>query len=214
MTARAGTAAARTGAPLRRPIAPRRVSGPVRHPRAVPQTGRIDRLIDHSLLDRLIRGRTWIGLIAFALIGIVTMQVALLKLNTGIGRAMERATVLQLENAQLAAQVSELARGDRITSLAAAQGMVYDPAGDVRYVTAGRGDAARAAAFLTAPSLASLQSSSTTPSSPSSTAPMMSAARPSAAAALAAPAAGTIAAGGSAATTVAAVSQGGASAGG
>ncbi len=52
-------------------------------------------------LDRLIRGRIWIALIAFALIGIVTLQLLVLQLNAGIGRALVREAQLQRENAAL-----------------------------------------------------------------------------------------------------------------
>jgi hypothetical protein len=161
----AATAAARTSArrstgaaTLPRPVAPRRprrVSGPVRPARhgaspalAPPLGARLvhgaGQLVDHRLLDRLIRGRAWIGLVAFALIGIVAMQVALLKLNTGIGRSIERASTLQQQNTALEAQISTLASGDRVTTAAAAMGMVYPPAGDVGYLYATPGDAVRA----------------------------------------------------------------------
>ena len=53
--------------------------------------GAAETLSSNRLLDRLIRGRMWIGIVAFALIGIVTLQLGLLKLNSGIGRALERA---------------------------------------------------------------------------------------------------------------------------
>ena len=60
-------------------------------------------------LDRLIRGRVWIALIAFALIGIVTLQLLVLQLNAGIGRALARQAQLQRENAALSIESSELA---------------------------------------------------------------------------------------------------------
>src|SRR5439155_305969 len=104
------------------PRAPRRVPGAGR-PRAVAAGGavalprplgspgwgrralrRLATLADHPLLDRLLTGRAWIGLIAFALIGIVFMQVSLLKLNAGIGRSVERASILDRYNAELRAR--------------------------------------------------------------------------------------------------------------
>jgi cell division protein FtsL len=152
--------AARVGAPARRPAGPpRRVSGPARSrvasrpaPVVPPFAAHVTRIVDHSLLDRLIRGRTWIGLVAFALIGIVAMQVALLKLNAGIGSSIERATVLQRESSLLTAQVAELASPARIQTEAAKLGMVYPPPADVRYLRASTGDAARAAGAIVAPS--------------------------------------------------------------
>ena len=81
----------------------------------------------HRLLDRLIRGRLWIGLVAFALIGIVTLQLVLLKLNAGIGRALEREALLQRENAALSIENSELAAGEQVESQAEHAGMELVP---------------------------------------------------------------------------------------
>ena len=81
-------APARLGGPgaRRRRVAPRRA--PFRSVSAC-SPGRCGAATARSsrLLDRLIRGRAWIVLIGFALLGIVAMQVSLLKLNAGIGRA-------------------------------------------------------------------------------------------------------------------------------
>src|SRR5205814_889510 len=73
------------------PRVPRRVSGPARGRRL--ERGRatlgaralawLRTLPDHTIVDRLTRGRLWIGLIACLLLGLVGMQVALLKLNAG-----------------------------------------------------------------------------------------------------------------------------------
>jgi hypothetical protein len=151
----------------RRPLTtaprPRRVSGPVRWPRVDRPAGRshaphvpfalvlveaLRRLASHRLLDRLIRGRIWIALITFALIGIVTLQLGLLKLNAGIGRALEREVVLQRENATLSIENSELAAGDRVQSGAARLGMEAAPSRALRFLTprpkldAGRGASA------------------------------------------------------------------------
>jgi cell division protein FtsL len=156
--------AAHPGAPARRPVGPRRVSGPARPAERVqrptiarpaapaPFTQHLARVVDHSLLDRLIRGRAWIGLVAFALIGIVTMQVTLLRLNAGIGSSIERATTLQRETSLLAAQVAQLGSPQRVQAEATQLGMVYAPPGDVRYLHAAPGDASRAASSFVAPS--------------------------------------------------------------
>ncbi len=164
-----------TARPLTAPRTPRRVSGPARRGSVArpsrsaqrrPQTdgaaalgllGRLDGLSRHRLLDRLIRGRVWIALVAFALLGIVTLQLGLLKLNAGIGRALEHAALLQRENAALSIENSELAGGDRVESRAARMGMELVPLGALRFLAARPGaDAARAAAALKA----SAQSSS------------------------------------------------------
>ena len=104
-------------------------------------------------LDRLIRGRAWIGIVAFALIGIVTLQLGLLKLNAGMGRSIVRAEALQRQNAALAIENSQLAAGSRVEALAARLGMVVVPSGTLRFLHAGTdAQAARAASTLTAPS--------------------------------------------------------------
>jgi hypothetical protein len=106
-------------------------------------------LAQHRLLDRLIRGRTWIAIVAFALIGIVTLQLGLLKLNGGIGRALEHEAVLQRQNATLAIENSELAAGTRVERRAAQLGMGFVGAGALRFLSSSaHGDIAKAATAL------------------------------------------------------------------
>jgi hypothetical protein len=90
----------------------------------------------HPALDRLIHGRAWIGIVAFALIGIVTMQLGLLKLNAGIGRALEHEGALQRENAALSVENSEVAAGNTVELQAAHMGMRLVPAGSLRFLSA------------------------------------------------------------------------------
>src|SRR5688572_32495199 len=130
------------------PRHPRRMSGPVARPVAsvaLPQparrgsTGTFERLRalpDHRLVDRLLRGRAWIWLIGIMLGGIVAMQVSLLKLNSGISRAVTTAGTLERVNADLETEVARLSSGERIQTTAADEGMVAPPAGDVRYLNA------------------------------------------------------------------------------
>jgi hypothetical protein len=131
-------------APARRP---RRVSGPLAAPApaapapAAPASARgaarpASALIEHPLLDRLIHGRAWIGIVAFALIGIVTMQLGLLKLNAGIGRALEHEAALQRENSALSVENSEVAAGDTVELQAAHMGMQPIPSGSLRFLSA------------------------------------------------------------------------------
>jgi hypothetical protein len=101
-----------------------------------------------ALLDRLIRGRVWIGLLAFALIGIVAMQLLVLELNTGIGRTLTRQAQLQRENAQLGIEDSTSTGEARIGPLAAAAGMTFAPSGAAHFVAASPSDVSRAAAAL------------------------------------------------------------------
>jgi hypothetical protein len=150
------------------PRGPRRVSGPARpaRPTVAPRPSRsrpqtrerglvlgvvsaLQALARHRLLDRLIRGRAWIFVIAFALIGVVALQLGLLKLNGGIGRALEREAMLQTQNSALSIENSERAAGERVEARAGKLGMTFAPAGAIRFLSAGSHDeAAKAAGAL------------------------------------------------------------------
>jgi cell division protein FtsL len=138
----------------------RRISGPVAKPRAVttppPAIGLLERLRalpDHRIIDRLLRGRAWICFVGVALMGIVAMQVSLLKLNSGIGRAVEATATLERQNSEMEASIARLASGERIRAAADKHGLVTPPAGDVHYLRVrSGGDAARAARRMRAPS--------------------------------------------------------------
>jgi cell division protein FtsL len=154
--ARGAAATARTRRhPAAAPPFPRRVSGPVRQPIrggaiAVPaaRPGRVG-----SLADRLVRSRALIWLIGLALMGIVAMQVSLLKMNAGISRAVETSTTLERQNAALEASIARLGSQERIRSAALELGMVSPSAGAVGYVTTRPGiDAGRAARRIQPPS--------------------------------------------------------------
>ena len=104
-------------------------------------------------MDRLVRSRVWIGIIACGLIGLVAMQVSMLKLNSGIGRAVQTASTLERSNATLRAEISTLGAGDRIQHLAESAGMVMPAPADVTYLRAGgaHDDAVRAVRHMRAP---------------------------------------------------------------
>jgi hypothetical protein len=121
----------------------------------------------HPLLDRLIHGRAWIGIVAFALIGIVTMQLGLLKLNAGIGRALEHEAALQREDSALSVENSEVAAGDTVELQAAHMGMQLIPAGALRFLPAqgGAGDLTRAVTAAKTPASTASSTSSETPAS-------------------------------------------------
>jgi hypothetical protein len=144
----------------------RRISGPIARPvpnvpftRPLPRRGstgtfeRLRALPDHRMVDRLLRGRTWIWLIGIMLGGIVAMQVSLLKLNAGISNAVETSSTLERVNADLETEVARLSSGERIQIAAADEGMVAPPAGDVGFLTARPGaDAGLAVKRMQSPS--------------------------------------------------------------
>jgi hypothetical protein len=175
----AAAARARAGvaAPLRQPIAPRRVSGPTRHPRAAPisplrQRHPLVLLLDAPFLDRLIRGRAWIALVGFALLGIVAMQVAILRLGASIGRSVSQIEQLTQQNETVATAIAGLQPGQNVALEASALGMVYPPDDNIDYLRYNAGDAALAAASIgppTVPLLVSPNSSLTAPLTASST---------------------------------------------
>ena len=128
----------------------------------------LHRVSSHRAIDRLIRGRTWIFIVTFALIGIVTLQLGLLKLNAGIGRSLERGALLQTQNAALSVENSELAAGNRVEATAARLGMELVPPGSLKFLSAGgHGDLTQAAAALATPphAVGSGESSSEAPAS-------------------------------------------------
>ncbi len=126
-------------------------AGALRPPLAMRLGTRAMRVGDARVLDRLVRGRAWIALMAVGLMGIVFMQVSLLKLNAGISRAVTAADTFDRQNSSLREEISKLDSGERIQSVAAKLGMVTPAAGDVHYLDGRGADGARAAASITAP---------------------------------------------------------------
>lgn len=125
------------------PAIPRRVSGPTRRlaPVGAPasRTGafeRISRIPDHRVVDRVLRSRGCIWLIGIMLGGIVAMQVSLLRLNTGISRAVQTQSTLTLQNADLQSEIAQLSSSERVIAAAAGGEMIDPPAGQVKYLTA------------------------------------------------------------------------------
>jgi len=104
-------------------------------------------------MDRLVRSRVWIVILGFGLIGIVAMQVSLLKLNTGISRAVNAVATLERGNSALRLDISQLSATDRIQRLATEKGFVMPAPGDVHYLRAGdlERDGRRAARNMRAP---------------------------------------------------------------
>jgi hypothetical protein len=144
---------------------PRRVSGPARPARRVrletPEPRRplatrslsfLRALPDHSLLDRVVRGRIWIPLLGVLLVGIVAMQVEVLKLNAGIGRSTVQAAAFQTENQQLRSTVAQLGSDQTIESEAATMGMRMAAPTSIGFLAGGGSQTvARAASAIHAP---------------------------------------------------------------
>jgi hypothetical protein len=147
----------------------RRVSGPLRPVTAhapgvaIPRTRtrqrttafeRIRALPEHRIVDSLLRSRAWIVVVAALLGGIVAMQVSLLKLNSGISRAVETSATLERQNADMQDTIARLSSGERVRAAALNAGMVSPPAGDIGFLRArgARTDAAIAAQHMQPPS--------------------------------------------------------------
>src|SRR3954465_15428612 len=123
----------------------------------------VARIGDARFLDRLVRGRAWIALIAAGLMGIVFVQVSMLRLNAGISRAVASAETLQRQNSALRGDISRLDSGERIDTpawggdtwrggwgegigdAARSRGVGMPPAGSVHYLDARKADGAAAA---------------------------------------------------------------------
>ena len=177
------TAAARRRATTAPRVA-RRVSGPARRPPAAVRSRSLAaRGRAHGrLIDGLLRGRAWIWVIGALLGGIVAMQVSMLKLNAGIGRAVETTDTLQRQNTELRGAVARLSSSQRIGPAAQRLGMVMPAAGDVRFVRVRPArDARQAIVQMRAPKqqLAATETVATTPVAPTLTpAPTALAAEP------------------------------------
>jgi hypothetical protein len=141
----------------------RRVSGPLRPVPATAPPGAVRRgttgaferlraLPETRFVDGLLRGRAWIWLIGILLGGIVATQVSLLKLNTGISRAVTTVGTLERQNAELEAEIGRLSSAERISAAAADEGLVTPPAGSVEYLRSRPQDSELAARRMTPPS--------------------------------------------------------------
>jgi cell division protein FtsL len=122
-------APARHPDPARTTAPPRRISPgarPAAPAGALPRGARV--------LDALLTGRIWIGLIGVLLAGIVFFNVDLLQMNREITQMADKATAIKRENDRLRHDYARLASSERIQEAAAALGLVYPAAGEVRYL--------------------------------------------------------------------------------
>jgi len=137
---RATTTRTPPASPPRRTAPRRRVVAPPGAPLPARFAAYVRALPDHSLLDRIIRGRVWIPLLGVLLAGIVAMQVEVLKLNAATGVSLQRATTLQNERDALEANVARLGDDQRIESMAAQMGMQMPAPSQVKFLSTGGGN--------------------------------------------------------------------------
>jgi hypothetical protein len=130
------------------------------------------RIVDARFLDRLLRGRVWIALLALGLMGIVFIQVSMLRLNAGISRAITSAETLHRQNATLRGDLSKLDASERIADAAKSFGMIQPAAGSVNYLDARKANGAAAARGIhkpKPPKTATATAAATTTAAPAAT---------------------------------------------
>ncbi len=114
---------------------------PLRRGRSLPRPSRssIGRagVASGGLLARLFVGRRLIGVLAVALIGLVFVQVSLLKINTQISADAAQSQVLTRENAELRTVLAQLNGAQRVTGAAGNLGLVMPAPDAVCYLKAG-----------------------------------------------------------------------------
>jgi cell division protein FtsL len=124
---RSGHAPARRASPAA-PVDARR--------RAALALGRFVEARTQGMLDRLLRGRLWVGFVGALLAGIVFLNVSLLQLNQEIAHTTVQAAALDRENASLRTRLSALDSSNRIQRLAEQHGMTMPAPGQYRYLRA------------------------------------------------------------------------------
>ena len=117
---------------------------PLRRGRSLPRPSRPTRqsigragVASGGLLARLFVGRRLIGVLAVALIGLVFVQVSLLKLNTQISADAEQSQTLKRDNAEQRSVLARLDGAQRVTGAAGNLGLVMPAPDAVCYLKAG-----------------------------------------------------------------------------
>ncbi len=154
--ARAGAAAPAKAparrAPARRP-APKRAPAPAR-PKLAVAAGRtavaVRQLPDSGLMVRMTRGRAWIGVLAFLLVGIVALNVATLSFGASAGKIDEQITTLEEEISMLESREAKSFSTARIRSEGAAAGLAMPTTEEPALIEFEPADVATAAARLAA----------------------------------------------------------------
>jgi cell division protein FtsL len=172
--------ARRKPAPAKRPV--RRASGqaapsraPGKAPRRAPGRAaprKVALPLGARVLDAVLNGRVWIGLVGVLLAGIVFFNVDLLRMNREITRMADQAAQLKRENARLRQDVAGLANSERIQQAAAELGLVLPAPAEVRYLKSNPTiDARTASKRIIAPDpFVAVTTTPTTTTSPTSTA--------------------------------------------
>ncbi len=130
-----------------------------------------------GVIDALLQGRGWIGLVAVLLVGIVFFNVDLLKMNRDIAVTAQHASGVARENARLRLELAKLDSSERVQRAAASRGLLLPAPGDVRYLRANPFvDARRAAKLIEAPnSSVALPAPTSQSSAPPAAAPVAAA---------------------------------------
>ena len=104
------------------------------------------------MLDTLLSGRVWIGLVGVLLAGIVFFNVDLMRMNREITAMADKSAQLKRENARTRLDVARLASSERIQQAAAELGLVLPAPDAVRYLESNPGvDARNASKRIIAP---------------------------------------------------------------
>jgi len=147
-TARAVAAPAR--APQRARPKTRRNPGA----RVIPLAGRtavaVRQLPDSGLMVRMTRGRAWIGVLGFLLVGIVALNVVTLSFAASSGKIDQQITALEQENKILTNRDARASGLGPTRDAGAAAGLSQPAADTIRFVDIGPDDVATAAARLAA----------------------------------------------------------------
>ena len=133
--------------PLRRGRSLPRPSLPTRH--SIGRAG----VASGGLLARLFVGRRLIGVLAVALIGLVFVQVSLLKLNTRISADAERSQMLTRENAEQRSLLARLDGAQRVTGAAGNLGLVMPAPDAVCYLKASDAHACKVSGAVADPAI-------------------------------------------------------------
>ena len=144
--ARAGAAA-----PARRPV---KRAPATQRPKLAVAAGRtavaVRQLPDSGLMVRMTRGRAWIGVLAFLLVGIVALNVATLSFGASAGKIDEQITTLEEEISMLESREAKSFSTARIRGEGAAAGLAMPTAEEPTLIEFQPADVATAAARLAA----------------------------------------------------------------